>query len=286
MCFSTAGFGCVTICILNIMSEKLNLTILIKGGGEVGTAVAHRLAQCHFRVCITEIANPLAVTREATFCEAIYEGEKTVEGITARRIDTPQQVFKIWETGEVPIIVDPDSQSKSLIHLHVFVDAIMAKKNTGTSMQDAPLVIGLGPGFTAGQDVHIVIESNNSNNLGRIILEGGAEANTGIPIPVGGHSFNRVFHPPVDGQFTSDKKIGASIVPGDIIGYVEGHALKAEIKGILRGLIRSGVMVNKDTKLAEIDPLARLEDCARIRALPRAIAGGVLEAILSHYNKD
>lgn len=267
------------------MSEKLNLTILVKGGGEVGTAVAHRLAQCHFRVCITEIPNPLAVTREATFCEAIYEGEKTVEGITARRIDTAHQAAQIWNDSEIPIIVDPTSGIKRVIHPQVFVDAIMAKKNTGTSMQDAPLVIGLGPGFTAGQDVHVVIESNNSNNLGRTILVGGAEANTGIPIPVGGYSYHRVFHPPVDGRFTSDKKIGASIAPGDIIGYVEGHALKAEIKGILRGLIRSGVMVNKDTKLAEIDPMARPDDCARIRALPRAIAGGVLEAILRHFNQ-
>lgn len=267
------------------MAEKLNLIILIKGGGEVGTAVAHRLAQCHFRVCITEIANPLAVTREATFCEAVYEGYKTVEGITARRIDTPQQVFPIWETGEVPIIVDPDSQSKNLFHPQVFVDAIMAKKNTGTTLKDAPLVIGLGPGFVAGYDVHMVIESNNSNNLGRVIREGSAEANTGIPIPVGGHSFLRVFHPPVEGQFSSDNKIGISVSPGDIIGYVEGHAIKAEIKGILRGLIRSGVKVNKDTKLAEIDPLARPDDCGRIRALPRAIAGGVLEAILSRFNR-
>lgn len=267
------------------MAEKLNLIILIKGGGEVGTAVTHRLAQCHFRVCITEIANPLAVTREATFCEAIYEGGKTVEGITARRTDTPQQVFQIWETGEVPIIVDPDSQSKNLFHPQVFIDAIMAKKNTGTSIKDAPLVIGLGPGFTARHDVHVVIESNNSNNLGRVILEGSAEANTGIPIPVGGYSFHRVFHPPVEGQFTSDNKIGVSVAPGDIIGYVEGHAIKSEIKGILRGLIRSGVKVNKDTKLAEIDPLARPEDCGRIRALPRAIAGGVLEAILSSFNQ-
>jgi len=266
------------------MLEKLNLVILIKGGGEVGTAVAHRLAQCHFRVCITEIANPLAVTREATFCEAVYDGYKTVEGIIARRIDNPQQVFQIWASAEVPIFVDPESQIMNLIHPHVFVDAIMAKKNTGTGIQHAPLVIGLGPGFTAGEDVHVVIESNNSNNLGKVIMDGSADANTGIPIPVGGHSFLRVFHPPVEGRFTSDRVIGEIVSPGDIIGYVEGQAIKAEIKGILRGLIRSGVYVKKDTKLAEIDPLARPEDCGRIRALPRAIAGGVLEAILSRFN--
>lgn len=267
-----------------IMLSKLDLIVLVKGGGEVGTAVAHRLAECHFRVCITEIANPLAVTREATFCEAIYEGQKTVEGVAAARIDNPQDVHKTWEANKIPVIVDPDSQIRNVIRPQVFVDAIMAKRNTGTSLKDAPFVIGLGPGFTAGRDVHAAIESNNSNNLGRVITEGSAEANTGIPIPVGGHSFQRVFHPPVEGAFTSENKIGAFVVPGDILGYVEGHAIKAEIKGILRGLIRSGVKVTKETKLAEIDPLARPEDCSLIRALPRAIAGGVVEAILHRFN--
>lgn len=266
------------------MTNKLDLIVLLKGGGEVGTAVAHRLARCYLRVCIAEIANPLAVTRDAAFCEAVYEGEKAVEGVIARRVERLEAIGRTWAEGKIPILVSSQAEIANSIRPHVLVDAIMAKRNTGTILEDTPFVIGLGPGFVAGRDAHAVIETNNSNNLGRVIVDGPAEANTGIPIPVGGHSFQRVFHPPVDGRFTSDRKIGESVSPGDVIGYVDGHALQAEIGGILRGLIRSGVLVKKDTKLAEIDPLCRPEDCGRIRALPRAIAGGVLEAILSRFN--
>lgn len=250
----------------------------------MGTAVVHRLFQCHFRVCISEIANPLAVTREAAFCEAIYEGEKAVEGVTATKVESAEEIPRIWEAGHTPIIVASPGQIRQAVQVDVLVDAIMAKRNTGTGLNDAAFVVGLGPGFKAGRDTHVVVETNNSNNLGRVILEGEAEANTGIPIPVGGYSYRRVFHPPQAGRFTSDKRIGVSVRPGDVIGFVDSHPIQSEIGGILRGLIRSGVMVNMDTKLAEIDPLCRPEDCGRIRALPRAIAGGVVEAILNRFN--
>ncbi|MBI4289726.1 MAG: EF2563 family selenium-dependent molybdenum hydroxylase system protein [Chloroflexi bacterium] len=266
------------------MTQKIDIPIIVKGGGEVGTAVVHRLARCHFRVCISEIASPLAVTRDAAFCEAIYEGQQTVEGVTAVRVISADQIPGVWKSGHVPIIVAPSEQIRQVVQADVLVDAIMAKKNTGTRLTDAPFVIGLGPGFRAGKDAHAVIETNNSNNLGRVIVDGEAEANTGIPIPVGGYSYRRVFHPPVDGRFTSDKKIGIPVKPGDIIGYVDERPISAEIGGVLRGLIRSGVKVKKDTKLAEIDPLCRPEDCGLIRALPRAIGGGVLEAILNRFN--
>ncbi|MFQ5826484.1 MAG: selenium-dependent molybdenum cofactor biosynthesis protein YqeB, partial [Dehalococcoidia bacterium] len=252
-----------------------DLVVLIKGGGEIGTAVAHRLARSHLRVCITEAPHPLAVARETAFCEAVYDGEKEVGGVIARLVTSPAEIPHAWREERVPVLVDPETSAKDHLHPHVLVDAIMAKRNLGTRISDAPLVIGLGPGFEAGKDAHVVIETNNSNNLGRVILQGKAEANTGIPIPVGGHTFQRTLHAPHSGLFHTKKRIGDSVSPQEVVGWVDQEAMAAEIGGTLRGLVRDGIIVEKGVKVGEIDPLARAQDCREIRALPRAVAGGV-----------
>lgn len=269
--------------------EKKNklgdLVVLIKSGGELGSAIAHRLYHCHFRLCITEVARPLAVTRGVTFSEAIYDGHMEIEGVTARLVNSPQQVARVWEAGEIPIMVDPQASVKDFLRPDVLVDAIMAKRNTGTSMSDAPWVIGVGPGFRAGQDVHVVIETNHNNNLGRLILEGEAEKDTAIPVAIGGYTFQRVAHAPFGGPFRAERKLGDTVSAGDILGWIGDSPVRAEISGLLRGLLRSGVEIQKDTKMLEIDPAAQKEECGRIRGAPRAVAGGMVEAILMRYNR-
>ena len=265
------------------MSKKSsNLTILIKGAGEIASGVAHRLFCSHYRVCLTEIPHPLAVSRGVSFCEAVYEGEKEVEGVVAKLVTSPEQVFEVWAESKIPLIVDPQALIKDFLHPDVLIDAIMAKKNLGTKMDDAPLVIGLGPGFQAGRDVHVVIETNHSDNLGRIIVQGEAEKDTGIPIDIGGLTSKRVFHAPVDGRFHPIKDIGDQVSAGEAVAVIEQQPIKAEISGMLRAMLRKELEVKRGTKLGEIDPInTEKENCSVIRSKMRKISAGVLKAILT-----
>ena len=264
--------------------ELTQLVVLIRGGGEVASGVAHRLARAHFGVCMTETSHPIAVSRGVAFCEAIYDGEKEIEGVVARRITSASDIPKVWQENEIPIIIDPETSIKNTLNSDVLVDAIMAKRNLGTRITDAPLVIGLGPGFKAERDVHMVVETNNSENLGRVILNGEAERDSGIPIAIEGLTLERVLHSPGDGLFLTDKQIGDLVAAGEIVASVADQPVKAEIDGVVRALLRSQTVVKKGTKLGEIDPAANKEVCYTIRARVRAIAGGVLEAILMRYN--
>ena len=264
--------------------DLANLVVLIRGGGEVASGVAHKLARAHFQVCMTETSQPLAVSRGVAFCEGIYEGEKGVEGITAKRVESPNQIPEVWRQKKLPIIVDPDALVKDTIKPAVLIDALMAKKNLGTKTSDAPLVIGLGPGFQAKEDVHIVVETNNSERLGRVIISGTAEADTGIPVVAGGLTSERVLHSPSDGQFLTDKDIGDTVTAGEVVASVADKSLKAEIGGIVRALLRNKTVVGRGTKLGEIDPSGDKEACYTIRPRVRTIAGGVLEAIMMRFN--
>jgi xanthine dehydrogenase accessory factor len=267
------------------MSAELNrLVVLIRGGGEVASGVAHKLARAHFRVCLTEIPEPLAVSRGVAFCEAIYDGEKEVEGVVVRRVESAGEINDVWQGSRISIIVDPEASVKDTLNPDVLVDAIMAKRNLGTKITDAPLVIGLGPGFQAGRDVHMVVETNNSENLGRVILIGEAERDTGIPIAIGGLTFERALHSPGDGLFQTDREIGDLVTAGEVVASVAEQPAKAEIDGVVRALLRSRTMVKKGTKLGEIDPSGDKGSCYTIRPRVRAIAGGVLEAILMRFN--
>jgi xanthine dehydrogenase accessory factor len=170
------------------MDKRLNaLVILIRGAGEMATGVAHRLSSCHFKVCMTETSNPQAVRREVAFSEAIFDKGKEVEGIAAKLVESPEQISETWKDGKIPILVDPETKVKDFLKPDVFVDATLSKRNTGTKITDGLLVVGLGPGFVAEKDVHIVIETNRGHNPGRIIKEGEAEPNTGIPGSIDGY---------------------------------------------------------------------------------------------------
>ena len=267
------------------MSAELSqLVVLIRGGGEIASGVAHKLARAHFRVCLTEDSHPLAVSRGVAFCEAIYDGEKEVEGIVAQRVESASEITRAWQENKLPIIVDPEALVKDTLKPQVLVDAIMAKRNLGTRITDAPLVIGLGPGFKVRSDVHMAVETNNSESLGKVILEGKAEKDTGIPIAVEGLTFERALHSPTDGLFQTDKEIGDLVNAGEVVASVAEQPVKAEIDGMVRALLRSGTVVEKGTKLGEIDPSGNREVCYTIRARARAIAGGVLEAIMMRFN--
>jgi xanthine dehydrogenase accessory factor len=262
------------------------LVVLIRGAGEMASGVAHRLHQSHFKICMIEISHPLAVRREVTFSEAIYEGEKEVEGIRAKLISKLEEVELTWEQGAIPILIDPDAKiARNFLKPDVLVDAIMAKKNLGTQVNDAPLVIGLGPGFTAEKDVHIVIETNRGNNLGKMILKGSAEPDTGIPGEIGGYTIQRLLRTMKKGVFHPQRSIGERVNKGAVVAVVEDFPVIAKISGVVRGLLRDGVEVKKGMKVGDIDPRGKREVCFMISDKARAIGGGVLEAILYRFNQ-
>lgn len=262
-----------------------NLIVLIKGAGEMATGVAHRLFRSGFRLCLTEIAEPLAVRRAVSFCEAVFEKEKEVEGVRARLVGTEEEVRRAWIRGRLPLIVDPEAKIRERIKPDVVVDAILAKENLGTRTGDAPLVIGLGPGFRAGQDVHAVIETNRGHNLGRVVEKGEAEANSGVPGNIAGYTWERVLRAPAAGVFRTKREIGDAVQAGETVAAVDGVPVKAGISGVLRGILRDGLRVKEQMKAGDVDPRGTRENCFTISDKARAIAGGVLEAILSKYNK-
>ena len=261
------------------------LTIIIRGAGDVASSVAHRLSRCHFRVLMTEIPQPQAVRRGVSFCEAVYEGEKEVEGVVAKLISSPAEIYETWQQGKLPLLVDTETAIKGVLKPDVFIDATMAKRNSGTSITDAQLVIGLGAGFEAGVDVHIVIETKRGHNLGRVIHHGKAEANTGVPGEIGGFSVERVLRSPVAGIFTGKKQIGDSVKAGEVVAFVDEVPVKALIGGVIRGLLRDGTEAHQGMKAGDIDPRGVKDYCYTISDKTRAIAGGVLEAVLVRFNR-
>jgi len=255
--------------------------VLIRGAGEMASGIAHRLFKSGFKVCLTEISRPLAVRRLVSFCEAVYDREKTVEGVTALRVAKQSEIFSVWQEGKIPLLVDSENNTKDFLKPHVLIDAILAKRNMGTKITDAPLVVGLGPGFKAGKDVHVVIETNRGHNLGRLIFEGEAEPNTGVPGIIAGYGLERVIRAPRDGKFKLLKDIGDMVVAGETVAQVEGEPIRANISGVIRGLLRDGTKVTKGLKAGDIDPRGDRSYCTKISEKARALGGSVLEAILS-----
>jgi xanthine dehydrogenase accessory factor len=267
------------------MKTISDIKVGLRGGGDLASGIAWRLYQSGFKVFITEIAKPLAVRRKVAFCEAVYDGQAEVEGVEAVLIQKAEEVYTTWDQSKIPLLVDPKCEVRSIIEPHVIVDAILAKKNLGTSMDDAPLVIALGPGFEAGKDVHFVVETNRGHNLGRLITSGTAEPNTGIPGPVQGFTKERVLRAPATGQWQNTLDIGDDVMEGDVVGSVNGVLLKAQIGGVIRGLLRSGIAVTEGLKLGDIDPRGNKEFCYTISEKSRALGGTVLEAILRVYGR-
>lgn len=264
-----------------------DLVIGIKGAGEMASAVAWRLFMSNLKkIFMMDILHPLAVRRWVSFSEAIPCGEQTVEGICAVRVSHPNQLKMAWEQGHIAVVPDPGWEYIRKIKPDVVVDAILAKRNLGTRRDDAPLVIGMGPGFNAGEDVDLVIETNRGHHLGRIISRGTAAENTGIPGNIGGYTGERVFRAPRAGVFTTKKSIGDSVLKGDVIGQVDTITVTAVIDGVIRGLIRSDTPVSQGLKLGDIDPRGDPGHCNTISDKARAISGSVLECILRTFLSD
>jgi len=261
------------------------IIIAVKGAGEMASAVAWRLYMSNFKkILMLETDYPLAVRREVSFCEAVHDGEKEVEKVRAVRVQTPDEIEPCWRKKKIAVVVDPQWRTLKAIQPEVIVDAVLAKKNLGTHMYEAPLVIGLGPGFYAGKDVHLVIETNRGHNLGLIITSGEAEPNTGTPGAIGGFTEERVLRAPVDGEFKSVRNIGDRVNKNEIVGSVAGVEVRSRIDGVLRGLIRSNSQVVQGLKIGDIDPRGEASYCFTISDKARAISGSVLEAILRSYN--
>ncbi len=260
--------------------------ILIKGAGEMATGVACRLFGANLRrILMLETVSPLAVRRQVSFCEAVHEGMVTVEGIEATLINEEDQLRQVWQEQQIAVRVDPQAESIKQLKPDIIIDATLAKRNLGISINDAPLVIGLGPGFEAGKDCHIVIETNRGHDLGRLIRSGKAEANTGIPGNIGGYTKERVLRSPDVGLFVTERQIGDQVQQGNVIGQVGDTPVLASIDGILRGLIRPDSNVSQGLKIGDIDPRGNKRYCNTISEKARSISGAVLEAVLSQYNQ-
>ena len=255
------------------------MLILIKGAGDLATGVAHRLRRCGFDIVMTEIEEPTTVRRTVAFSQAVYDKTVEVEGIKATLVKDIKMIQDNINKGIISVIVDKDANIIKEIKPDVVVDAIIAKKNTGTSIEDAPIVIALGPGFEAGVDCHIVIETKRGHYLGKVIYEGKAIPNTGIPGSIGGHTVGRIIRSTSDGIIHSVAKIGDYVEEGQVVAYVDKIPVCASISGIVRGMLQDGISVFKGMKSGDIDPRCEREHCFTISDKARSIGGGVLEGI-------
>ena len=259
--------------------------IIVRGGGDLATGTIYKLKKSGFPVLILETGDPSAIRRNVAFSEAVYLGEQTVEDMTCCRANSLQQAEMFLREGKLTILVDPAGAAIAALKPLAVVDAIIAKRNLGTTRSMAPITVALGPGFTAGEDVDAVIETKRGHNLGRVIWHGSAAPNTGVPGMIGGYGKERVIHAPAKGILLNVKKITDTVEKGEVIAVIESEdgtvPVEAALNGILRGLIRDGYPVTKGFKIADIDPRAEeYDNCFTISDKARCIAGGVLEAIL------
>jgi len=267
--------------------------VAVKGAGDLATGVIHRLSRAGFAVIATELPEPTVVRRTVAFAEAVTRGEMTVEDVTARLATSLQDIQATLAGGLVPIVVDPDRTLLRQMHPSVLIEATLSKYNSGLTMDDAPIVIALGPGYEAGKDVHAVIETKRGHNLGRVYLRGCAESNTGVPGAIGGYTIERLLRAPCAGALYGVRQIGDLVQAGETVAVVRTNEISdnetapvvATISGILRGLMRDGLHVSSGMKVGDIDPRAAREHCFTISDKSRAVAGGVLEAILYLLNR-
>ena len=262
--------------------------VIVRGGGDIATGTIYKLYQCGFQVLILETAAPSAIRRNVSFSEAVYQGEQTVENVSCILAKDTEHAVSLLTEGKLVMLIDPEGTCIQQLQPLAVVDAILAKKNLGTRRTMAGITVALGPGFEAGRDVDAVIETMRGHSLGRVIYEGTAIQNTGIPGMIGGYDRERVLYSPTEGTMKNVKKITDIVKKGELIAEIwtgtELVSVPATIDGVLRGLIRDGYSVTKGFKIADIDPRnLEYEDCFMISDKARCIAGGVVEAIL-HLN--
>lgn len=262
------------------------MLVLIKGAGDLATGVAYRLHRAGIDLVMTDIQQPTAVRRTVAFCQCIYDGTTVVEGVTARKVDSAAAAMECIAQGEIPVLVDPQATIRTQLPFDGIVDAILAKYNVNTGKEDAPVVLALGPGFTAGVDCHGVIETKRGHYLGRVIEEGSAIPNTGVPGDVGGYTLQRIIRASRDGVFHPVAHIGDIVKEGDIVANVDGEPVYALMPGTVRGMLPDGLFVKKGMKSGDIDPRCEYDHCFTISDKARAIGGGVLEGLLYFQKKQ
>ena len=257
--------------------------ILIRGAGDLASGIALRLWRAGFRVVMTEIAAPTTIRRTVAFSQAVISGQCTVEDVTAQRAADVREARELLERGALPVLVDPEARCRESLRPDALVDAILAKRNLGTSMTDASVVIGVGPGFTAGLDCHAAVETMRGHTLGRVLYTGSPLPNTNIPGLIGGFAGERVLRAPADGIFREALRIGDRVRAGDVAGWVGDAPMLCTLDGVLRGLLASGIRVYKGMKAGDVDPRNDPSYCRTASDKALAIGGGVLEAIL-HFS--
>lgn len=259
------------------------MLVLIKGAGDLATGSAIRVHRAGFQVVMTDIERPTAVRRTVAFCQCMYDGAVAVEGITARRVAGREESLEILARGEIPILMDPEAHILKELPFDAVVDAILAKHNLGTKITDAPIVLALGPGFTAGVDCHGVVETMRGHDLGRLLTEGSAVPNTGVPGDIGGYTTQRLIRATADGIFEPVAQIGQMVKEGELVARVSGTPVYAQMSGLVRGMLPAGLEVIKGMKSGDIDPRCEVRHCFTVSDKARAIAGGVLEGLL-HFS--
>ena len=255
------------------------MRVVIRGGGDIATGIALRLIRCGMEVVLCELPQPTAIRRTVSFSECMRIGETQVEGVTARRAIL-SQVPGLLEQGIVPVLEDPSAGSLPGLHADALVDAILAKVNLGTRMDMAPVVVGVGPGFTAGTDCHAVVETMRGHTLGRVYYQGSALPNTNVPGLIGGFAGERVLRAPADGVFHQILEIGAQVEAGEVAGMVGEAPMVCQIGGILRGILPDGTHVHRGMKAGDVDPRCERSHCYQVSDKALAVGGGVLEAVL------
>ena len=259
--------------------------VVIRGGGDIASGSIQKLYRSGFKLIILEVDKPTAIRRNVAFSDAIYNGETSVEGIKAIKVSNIEEIKEAHKNNIIPIMIDPEGKIIEEIKPIAVIDAILAKKNLGTNKSIAPITIALGPGFNAGEDVDVVIETMRGHNLGRLIFEGYAMPNTGVPGEIGGYSKERVIYSEADGLIKNVSRIGDIVNKDDVLAYIGDIEVKSPISGLLRGIIKDGTMVYKGLKIGDVDPrLKEVENYTTISDKARNIGGGVLEALFIMKN--
>ena len=253
------------------------MRVLIRGAGDIATGIALRLYRARIQVIMTDLPKPTAIRRTVCFSQAIVHGETEVEGVRAVYAADVPTAEEIAARGDIPVLADPDCACRAALRPDALVDAILAKRNLGTKITDAPIVVGIGPGFTAGEDCHAVVETMRGHYLGRVIHEGSAIPNTGIPGLIGGFAGERVLRAPADGIFHQLLDIGAQVKMGDVAATVNGEPMVCTLDGVLRGILADGTPVHKGMKSGDIDPRCEIKHCYCASDKALAVGGGETE---------
>ncbi len=257
--------------------------VVIRGAGDLATGVAHRLWHSGFLVIMLELPGPLVVRRNVAFASAVYEGSIEVENVRAELCPSPAKAGEYLERRVIPVLIDGEAKSLAFLEPSILIDAIMAKRNQVTIIDQADLTIGLGPGFTAGNDVHVVIETERGHNLGRVIHSGSAAEDTTVPGKISGYGIERLLRAPAGGIFRPVKEIGDTVGAGETVAFVDDRKINATISGLVRGMLYGGTRVAEGMKVGDIDPRGATVNYHLISDKARAVGGGVLEAILNRY---